>query len=735
MDLRLDLASLRAAYRQGLTPSSLIEWLEPALERSQDDAVWITRLGAEQLRWAASELEARAARDGLAGLPLYGVPFSVKDNIDVAGLPTTAACPDFAYIPDRSATAVDKLLRVGALLIGKTNLDQFAAGLVGTRSPYGVPRNPLGADYCPGGSSSGAAVAVAQGLVTFSLGTDTAGSGRVPAAFNNIVGLKPTRGLISAAGVVPACRSLDCVSILALTVADAVEVLAQTAGEDAADPYSRRAPPGFAPVLAAAPSAFAFGVPRLEQRRFFGNDDARDLFSAAVARMTALGGRAVEIDYQPFAEAGALLYDGPWLAERAAALGDFVQRSPQALHPLTRQIIGGADRFTAVDAFNGLYRLAALRAASEPVWRDIDCLLLPTAGTIYRLDEIAREPIALNSNLGYYTNFVNLLDLAAIAVPNGFDRNGLPAGITLVAPAWHDPLIAAIAARFHRAGGLTMGVTGAALPPPAAAAVGNAPDVKLAVAGAHLSGEPLNAELAALGARLRRTGRTAPVYRLYALADGKRAGLMRDLSGAGHAIEVEIWDVPAPALGGFLAGIAPPLGIGTVSLDDGSEVKGFLCEGYGVTAAQEISQHGGWRPWRRAQGMTQTEPYEINLPDVLAEVTAAFERYEQALVTNDVAILNELFWNSPLTVRFGISENLYGHGAIAGFRSARSPAGLARRLANTVITSYGRDVATANTQFRRDAVPRLGRQSQTWLRLPEGWRIVAAHVSYMAPPG
>jgi allophanate hydrolase len=285
----------------------------------------------------------------------------------------------------------------------------------------------------------------------------------VPAAFNNIVGLKPTRGLISAAGVVPACRSLDCVSILALTVEDAVEVLAQTSGRDAADPFSRAAPPGFAPALAAPPGSFRFGVPRPEQLRFFGNDTARDLFATAVTRLAGLGGRAVTIDYQPFADAAALLYDGPWVAERAAALGDFLQRSPDALHPVTRQIMAGAARFSAVDAFNGRYRLAALSAATEPVWRAIDVLLLPTTGTIYRLDEVAREPLALNTNLGYYTNFVNLLDLCAIAVPNGFDKNGLPAGITLVAPAWHDPLIAGLAARFQRATELTLGATGADL--------------------------------------------------------------------------------------------------------------------------------------------------------------------------------------------------------------------------------------------------------------------------------
>jgi allophanate hydrolase len=457
------LATLRRQYlERRLTPTQLVETVEGRLQAAGDDAVWISRVPGESLREAASAVEQRAARDGIESLPLYGIPFAVKDNIDVAGLPTTAACPAFAYMPARSATAVERLLEAGALLVGKTNLDQFATGLSGTRSPYGVPRNPFGADFIPGGSSSGSAVAVATGLVSFALGTDTAGLGRIPAAFNNIVGLKSTRGLVSAAGVVPACRSLDCVSIFALSVADAAAVLDAAAGVDAADPFSRPAPAGFAATVPASPQHFVFGVPRPADLRFFGNAEGARLFAQAIRRLEQLGGSAVEIDYSPFAASGELLYGGPWVAERTAALGDFLDTHAQALLPATREIIGGGTRFSAVDAFRALYRLEELRAATRAAWKAIDFLLVPTAGTIYRLSEIEAEPIALNDNLGYYANFVNLLDLAAIAVPGGFDAAGLPAGVTLIAPAWQDMRIAAVAARFHAVSDLPLGATGAA---------------------------------------------------------------------------------------------------------------------------------------------------------------------------------------------------------------------------------------------------------------------------------
>jgi allophanate hydrolase len=411
----LDLTRLRAAYAAGsLSPCRLVERLLPRLAASDADAVWITRVPDGELRARAAALEQMPAAERGA---LWGVPFAVKDNIDVAGLPTTAACPDFAYLPPRSTT-----------------------GLVGVRSPYGVARNPFDSAFVPGGSSSGSAVAVAAGLATFALGTDTAGSGRVPAAFNNIVGLKPTKGLIPTQGVVPACRSLDCVSIFALTAADADAVLAVAGGFEPADPFSRTAPQRPAHGFA----GLALGVPKPEQRLFFGDAAAEALYAAALARATGLGARLVEIDLAPFLETAALLYAGPWVAERAAAVGKFLATHPDSVWPTTRAVIETASRFSAVDAFEGAYRLAELTRATEPVWQEVDALLLPTAPTIYRVAELAAEPILLNSRLGTYTNFVNLLDLAALALPAGFRPDGMPLGVTLVAPAWSDLLLAGL---------------------------------------------------------------------------------------------------------------------------------------------------------------------------------------------------------------------------------------------------------------------------------------------------
>jgi allophanate hydrolase len=600
MPLSFDFTTLRRVYRDGrATLASIAREVADRIAARGDDGVWISPMPADVLQAAAEKLEARAQREGIEGMPLYGLPFAVKDNIDAAGLPTTCACPGFAHMPARSAPAVQRLLEAGALLVGKTNLDQFATGLVGVRSPYGVARNPFDAAFIPGGSSSGSAVAVATGLVAFALGTDTAGSGRVPAGFNNIVGLKPTRGLISATGVVPACRSLDCVSVFALTVPDAAAALDVARGFDPADGLSRTAPTGFT-TFGAMPAAFAFGVPRPNQREFFGNADGSDLFTAAIARLEALGGRAVEIDFGPFAETGNFVYRGPWVAERLRAVRDAIGDRRDLLHPVTQQIVGGAEGISAVDAFAAWHRLAALRQQTEAVWRTVDLLLVPTTGTIYRIAEIEADPIGPNATLGHYTNFVNLLDLAALAVPAGFRRDGLPFGVTLVAPAFHDPLLAAIGSALHQAAALPLGATGYPLPEPRAPdRLPSFPYVPLAVVGAHLSGEPLNPALAALGARLRRATRTVPDYRLYALADGKRPGLVRR-PGDGVAIEVEIWDLPAREVGAFLAGIAPPLGLGTVVIEDGSAVVGFLCEGYAIEGARDISEFGGWRAWRAA---------------------------------------------------------------------------------------------------------------------------------------
>ena len=601
MPVSLDFHTLRSAYASGAaTPVAIVREVIARVERRGNDSVWISRVPAELLLEEAAALERRAAGAGTADLPLYGMPFAVKDNIDVAGLPTTAGCPEFAYVPEVSAPVVERLRRAGALCLGKTNLDQFATGLVGVRSPYGVPRNPFDPAYIPGGSSSGSAVAVAAGLASFALGTDTAGSGRVPAAFNNIVGLKPTRGLLSTRGVVPACHSLDCVSIFALTVADAALVFDCVLGFDAEDPYSRAMPAGFG-AYGALPARFAVGVPRPDQREFFGNSDAARLFDAAMSRISALGGEIVEVDFAPFGEAAALVYGGPWLAERRTAIDAAIAGRREILHPVTRQVVKGGDGMSAAAVFRGQEQLATLAQQIAPVWRRIDLLLVPTTGTIYRIAEIEADPLALNATLGHYTNFANLLDLAAIAVPNGFQSNGLPAGVSLLAPAFHDPLLAAIGAAFQRQGGLPLGATGAEPPPiDVTPAPVSYPNLPIAVVGAHLSGEKLNGELLALGARLRRTVRTAPDYRLYALADGKRPGLVRD-PGAGAAIEAEIWDVPVAAVGAFLASVAPPLGLGAIALEDGGTVTGFLCETYAVAGAREISEFGGWRAWRSSR--------------------------------------------------------------------------------------------------------------------------------------
>jgi allophanate hydrolase len=460
MYLRLDFTTLRGAYADRVTsPVAVAEDVLARTAASGDDHVWISRVRADALRAEAAALERRAAAEGVEAMPLYGLPFAVKDNIDVTGLPTTCACPGFAYTPARSNPAVERLRRAGALLVGKTNLDQFATGLVGTRSPYGVPRNPFDPTFIPGGSSSGSAVAVASGLVSFAIGTDTAGSGRVPASFNNIVGLKPTRGLISASGVVPACRSLDCVSIFALTASDAAAVLDIAKGFDEEDGYSRAAPAGFC-AMGRMPERFTFGVLPESQREFFGNSDGPALYAAAIERLMALGGEAVEIDYAPFLEVNKLLYRGPWLAERYGSIVNAIGRRFDLLHPTLRQIIAAAHKITGVDVFTGLDRLALLRQQAQHIWRQIDLLLLPTTGAVYRIAEIEAEPIALNEDLGRYTNFCNLLDLSAIAVPAGFRRDGMPFGVTLLAPAFNDPLVAAIGGALHACADVPLGAAG-----------------------------------------------------------------------------------------------------------------------------------------------------------------------------------------------------------------------------------------------------------------------------------
>ena len=596
-DIDFSIPALRAAYASGrLTPGRVLDEALARMQAAGDNPVWICRVpeAAARARAAALESLPAAERDRL---PLYGIPFAVKDNIDVEGLPTTAACASYAYAPARSATAVRRLLDAGAMLLGKTNLDQFATGLVGTRSPWGACRNSFDERYISGGSSSGSAVCVATGMSSFSLGTDTAGSGRVPAAFNNLVGLKPTRGLVSTRGVVPACRSLDCVSVFALSCADALAVLDVLEGFDEEDPYSRS---GSAQVF--GPQRFRFAVPRADQLEFFGDEQYARLYAGAVRRLEQLGGLRVEVDLTPFLQAQELLYGGPWVAERLAQLEDFLEAHAEAFHPVTRQVVESGRGFSAADAFRGAYRLAALRRESEAIWKAADFMLVPGAPTIYTLAELEANPIEYNSRLGLYTNFVNLLDLAGITVPAGFRKDGLPFGVTLVGPAFTDRALAAIGARLHEASCEKVGATPWPVPP-ARVEPGGAPStVHVAVVGAHLTGMPLNWQLTERGARLVRAARTAPDYRLYALADAvpPKPGLLRMEDGHGSCIEVEVWEMPLAGFGTFVAEIPPPLGMGSLTLENGETVKGFICEPYALRGCQDISALGGWRAYTRA---------------------------------------------------------------------------------------------------------------------------------------
>ncbi len=582
--------TLLAAHVAGKSVTATIEETYDRIAAHDDPALFIAlRPKAEALAIAA-----RLEASGSAGKPLYGAPFVVKDNIDVAGLPTTAACPAFAYRPERSAFVVERLERAGAIVIGKTNLDQFATGLVGVRSPYGVPRNALRPDLIPGGSSSGSATAVGAGLVPFSLGTDTAGSGRVPAALNGIVGLKPSLGALSASGVVPACRTLDTVSIFARDVGDAFAIFRQALAFDERDAYSRAFRE---PALSAFPSGIRLGVPRPDQLQFFDDKVAATAFSQDVALAQSLGARIVEFDFEPFAEVARLLYEGPWVAERYAAVKPLIETRPEAFHPITRTIIETARKFDAVAAFEAFYRLADRKRHTSRVWSEFDAMLVPTMPRFYTVAEVEADPVRLNSRLGTYTNFVNLLDLCAIAVPGGGCSDGLPSSVTFIAPSGADGLIAGIAAAIE-----ARSVASAAASPPARSSVAES-RIDIAVVGAHLSGLPLNRELIELGAAFSREIETTPDYRLFALPGSVPAkpGLLRVADGAGSAIKAEVWTLDRAGFGDFVSRIPAPLGIGTIRLKDGGSVKGFLVEAEAVRAAEDVSAFGGWRAYLKSR--------------------------------------------------------------------------------------------------------------------------------------
>jgi allophanate hydrolase len=581
----MSIEQLLAGYRDGSQDPA--EVVARAYERARSTAqpAWIALVPWSSVRAALARL-----RTAPADLPLYGVPFAIKDNIDLAGTPTTAACPAYSYVPQRSAFVVERLVAAGAIPIGKTNMDQFATGLTGMRTPHGACASVVDPRYLAGGSSSGSAVVIADGTVPFALGTDTAGSGRVPAALNAIVGLKPSLGRLSTSGVVPACRSLDCVSLLTADVDGAARVLDVAAGPDPCDPYSRAPPPaagGARPAWGAGGARLA--VPRAEQLEFCGDRGAARAWERTRERALALGWELAEIDFEPFAEAARMLYEGPWLAERYASVGAFIAAYPREVDPIVRRVVMAGRDLGAVEAFHGAQRLAELRRATRAVWESADALLVPTTPTLYTAAEIAEEPIARNALLGTYTNFANLLDLCAVAVPAGPRDDGLPFGVSLVAPAGAERALLTLAGRWRDE-------------PAGREADRPRGTVALAVVGAHLTGEPLNGQLIALGARLVETTRTAATYRLFELPGSAPAkpGLVGGGPATGDGIEIEIWELATEAFGRLVAGVPAPLAIGTIALADGRAVKGFICEADAVAGAREITAHGGWRAYRAA---------------------------------------------------------------------------------------------------------------------------------------
>lgn len=591
----MDIAALHAEYSAGQqSPADILEAIYARIEAEGLSPIWISLVPREQALARARQL----ATLEKAKLPLYGIPFAVKDNIDVAGLPTTAACPAYAYTPAESATVVTKLEQAGAILIGKTNMDQFATGLVGTRTPYGICSSVFNPQVISGGSSAGSAIAVATGLVSFSLGTDTAGSGRVPAMFNNIIGLKPTRGVLSAHGVVAACRTLDCVSVFAETAHDAALVLDAASGFDEKDTYSRQPGTGAGAAPWSGAPVFRFGVPA-GPLEFYGDQHNPALYQATVNALIALGGEPIEFDVAPFLQTAQLLYKGPWVAERYAAISNFIGKHQSEMDLAVANIISGAANYSAVDAFEAEYRLADLRSITKKTWANIDIMLLPTAPRTYTIQEIEHAPIELNSHLGHYTNFVNLLDLAAVALPAGMRPDGLPFGVSLIGQAFTEAALLPLADKLHRKLATTLGGSKRHLSATPVLAPKQPPHgcLLMAVVGAHLSGQPLNWQLTQRGGRMLRSCKTSRSYRFYALKNTvpPKPGLVRVPGFEGPGIEVEVWALPADTVGTFVDGVPQPLSIGTLELEDGGLVKGFLVEPTATEDALEITELGGWR--------------------------------------------------------------------------------------------------------------------------------------------
>ncbi|WP_144777945.1 allophanate hydrolase [Marinobacter maritimus] len=605
--VRLDIDHLQHLYRSGdMTPRALLAKLDDYQTAFHDRNIWIHYLTPEEREPFLQFLDGESPES----LPLYGVPFAIKDNIHLKGIPTTVANRHVNILPEDSAFVVKQLLAAGAIPVGKTNLDQFATGLNGTRSDFGPCGNAFDGDWVSGGSSAGSSVAVALGIVSFALGTDTAGSGRVPAALNHIAGLKPTLGRLSVEGVVPACQTLDCVSIFARTMVQANQVLTLADKHNPADPWQKN----HQPPSRLIGKIFTFGIPPAGQLALEEYQEAKGLFEAAVEHLEALGGKAVEIDFRPFSEAAELLYDGPWVTERQLAISELVD-NPAMINPVVRDVVANGDKLSASDAFRAQYRLATLKQEADRILATVDTIITPTCPGPCTIADMIADPVVLNARLGAFTNFMNLLDYAAVSVPAGFLANNMPWGITLFGPAWSDTVLSALANGLHQRVTETVGATTDPLPKESLSQTPNTLDV--AVCGAHLEGYPLNSQLTERGAVLVRQTRTAPHYRFYALAGGPpyRPGLIRS-EGTGFVIEVEVWRVPEDRFGTFVAGISHPLGIGQLELEDGTWCTGFICEPCGMEGATDISATGGWRQYMAKPSSVPAPPTTPSSPEI-----------------------------------------------------------------------------------------------------------------------
>jgi allophanate hydrolase len=594
MSIDMSIKGLQNSFSSNtLTPAGLMQGIREQATTLSEHNIWIHLLTIEE---QAPYLEGLKHKDPQSS-PLWGIPFAIKDNIDLANIPTTAGCEAFAYTPGKNSYVVQQLIDAGAIPVGKTNLDQFATGLNGTRSPIGPCRNSFNSDYISGGSSSGSSVAVALGLASFSLGTDTAGSGRVPACFNNLVGVKPSLGLLSSTGLVPACRSLDTISLFAYNADDAHCVLSVAEGFDSADGYSRRNPFSNTPRhYGLQQGRLTVGVIPAEQLQFFGDAAYAQAYQSTLDALQDDGFDFIDIDYGPFDEVAKLLYEGPWVSERYLATMPLIAEQPEAIFPAVREVISQGKAPLATDLFSAQYRLKELHGQCLKQLARFDILLTPTAGKLFTVDELLEEPILRNSQLGYYTNFMNLLDLAAVSVPTNFTQDGLPFGITLVGNHFSDRKLLSIANRIQQALALPMGALDLPQPNLNSSPTIDQEYVDLLVCGAHLDGLVLNWQLRERDGQLKEVTTTASAYSLYALSDGIRPAMTRN-DETGVAIDVEIWTLPMASLGSFVAAIPAPLGIGKVQVADGRWVTGFICEGAGIIDATDISYTGGWRQW------------------------------------------------------------------------------------------------------------------------------------------